>query len=58
MDTSPLTVRMLDLDDVWLLESGGRRGQRLARRTVVDAHSILLKALNDAVTGRRDTRTA
>ena len=44
-----LTVRMLDLHDVRLLESGGRRGQRLARRTVGYAHSILSKALDDAV---------
>lgn len=40
---------MLDLRDVRLLESGGRRGQRLARRTVGYAHSILRKALDDAV---------
>jgi len=33
-----LTVRMFDLHDVRLLESGGRRGQRLARRTVGYAH--------------------
>lgn len=44
-----LTVRMLDLHYVRLLESGGRRGQRLARRTVGYAHSILRKALNDVV---------
>jgi integrase len=44
-----LTVRALDLHYVRLLESGGRRGQRLARRTVGYAHSILRKALNDAV---------
>jgi integrase len=44
-----LTVRALDLHYVRLLESGGRRGQPLARRTVEYAHAVLRKALNDAV---------
>ena len=57
MDTCPLTVRMFDLHGVRLLGSVGRRGQRLARRTVACAHAILRKVLNGAVTGRRDTRT-
>jgi integrase len=45
-----LTPRQLDLHYVRLLESGGRGGRPLARRTVAYAHAILHKALNDAVT--------
>jgi integrase len=45
-----LAVRALDLHYVRLLESGGRRGQPLARRTVEYAHAVLRKALGDAVT--------
>jgi integrase len=44
-----LTTRELDLHYVRLLEGGGRNGRRLARRTVAYTHSILRKALGDAV---------
>jgi integrase len=45
-----ITVRELDLHYVWLLEQGGRGGQPLSRATVVYAHTVLHKALADAVT--------
>jgi integrase len=45
-----LTVRELDLHYVWLLEEGGRGGRPLSRATVVYAHTVLHKALADAVT--------
>lgn len=45
-----LSVRELDLHYVWLLEQGGRGGRPLARTTVLYAHTVLHKALTDAVT--------
>lgn len=44
-----LTVRRLDLVYAGLLIRGGRGGRPLSRRTVVYAHAILHKALEDAV---------
>jgi integrase len=44
-----LTTRRLDRLYVELLTSGGRDGRRLARSTVVHAHSVFHKALADAV---------
>jgi integrase len=46
---SELHVRQLNRLYVYLLEQGGRRGGRLALRTVRYAHAILRKALADAV---------
>jgi integrase len=44
-----LSVRQLNLHYVRLLESGGRRGGPLSRRTIAYAHSVLHKALSDGV---------
>lgn len=44
-----LTARHLDRLYVELLTGGGRRGQRLAQRTVAHTHAVLHKALADAV---------
>jgi integrase len=44
-----LSVRELDLHYVWLLEQGGRGGRPLSRTTVVYAHTVLHKALADAM---------